>query len=48
MAKRNWKIVTNDLTLLFFGIQDARMPVPKFVYAVLILRGLLSLWMITC
>jgi len=23
MAERNWKLVTNDLTLLFFGIQDA-------------------------
>jgi len=23
MAKRGWKLVTNDLTLLFFGIQDA-------------------------
>jgi len=23
MARRGWKLVTNDLTLLFFGIQDA-------------------------
>jgi len=23
MAKRNWKLVTNDLTLMLFGIQDA-------------------------
>jgi FMN reductase (NADPH) len=23
MAKRNWKLVANDLTLLFFGIEDA-------------------------
>jgi nitroreductase len=33
MAKRNWKIVTNDLTLLFFGIQDAALMAENMVTA---------------
>jgi nitroreductase len=33
MAKRNWKIVTNDLTLLFFGIQDATLMAENMVIA---------------
>jgi len=33
MAKRNWKIVTNDLTLLFFGIQDAALMAENMVIA---------------
>jgi nitroreductase len=33
MAKRNWKIVTNDLTLLFFGIQDAAYMAENIVIA---------------
>jgi len=33
MAKRNWKIVTNDLTLLFFGIQDASLMAGNMVVA---------------
>jgi len=33
MAKRNWKIVTNDLTLLFFGIQDASLMAENMVVA---------------
>jgi FMN reductase (NADPH) len=33
MAKRNWKIVTNDLTLLFFGIQDAAYMAENMVVA---------------
>jgi hypothetical protein len=33
MAKRNWKIVTNDLTLLFFGIQDAALMAENMVVA---------------
>ena len=33
MAKRNWKLVTNDLTLLFFGIQDAALMAENMVVA---------------
>src|SRR5512136_895804 len=33
MAKRNWKIVTNDLSLLFFGIQDAALMAENMVIA---------------
>lgn len=33
MAKRNWKIVTNDLALLFFGIQDAVLMAENMVVA---------------
>jgi nitroreductase len=33
MAKRNWKIVSNDLTLLFFGIQDAALIAENMVVA---------------
>jgi len=33
MQKRNWKIVTNDLTLLFFGIQDAALMAENMVVA---------------
>jgi len=33
MAKRKWKIVTNDLTLLFFGIQDAAYMAENMVVA---------------
>jgi nitroreductase len=33
MAKRNWKLVTNDLTLLFFGIQDASLMAENMVVA---------------
>jgi len=33
MAKRNWKIVTNDLTLLLFGIQDAAYMAENMVIA---------------
>jgi len=33
MAKRNWKLVTNDLTLLFFGIQDAAYMAENMVVA---------------
>lgn len=33
MAKRNWKIATNDLTLLFFGIQDAALMAENMVVA---------------
>jgi nitroreductase len=33
MAKRNWKKVTNDLTLLFFGIQDAAYMAENMVVA---------------
>lgn len=33
MAKRNWKIVTNDLTLLLFGIQDAALMAENMVVA---------------
>jgi len=33
MEKRNWKIVTNDLTLLFFGIQDAAYMAENMVIA---------------
>jgi len=33
MAKRNWKIVSNDLTLLFFGIQDAALMAENMVVA---------------
>ena len=31
MAKRKWKLVTNDLTLLFFGIQDAALMAENMV-----------------
>jgi nitroreductase len=33
MAERNWKKVTNDLTLLFFGIQDAALMAENMVIA---------------
>jgi len=33
MAKRGWKIVTNDLTLLLFGIQDAALMAENMVVA---------------
>jgi FMN reductase (NADPH) len=33
MAKRNWKLATNDLTLLFFGIQDAAYMAENMVVA---------------
>jgi nitroreductase len=33
MVKRNWKIATNDLTLLFFGIQDAAYMAQNMVIA---------------
>jgi len=33
MAKRKWKPVTNDLTLLFFGIQDAALMAENMVVA---------------
>jgi len=33
MAKRGWKMVTNDLTLLFFGIQDASLMAENMVIA---------------
>ena len=33
MAKRGWKLVTNDLTLLFFGIQDASLMAENMVIA---------------
>jgi nitroreductase len=33
MAKRNWKLVTNDLTLLLFGIEDALLMAQNLVFA---------------
>ena len=33
MARRNWKLVTNDLTLLLFGIQDAALMAENMVIA---------------
>jgi len=33
MAKRGWKMVTNDLSLLFFGIQDAALMAENMVMA---------------
>jgi len=33
MAKRNWKLATNDLTLLLFGIQDAALMAENMVIA---------------
>lgn len=33
MAKRGWRLVTNDLTLLFFGIQDAVLMAENMVIA---------------
>jgi nitroreductase len=33
MARRGWKLVTNDLTLLFFGIQDAAYMAENMVIA---------------
>jgi len=33
MAKRNWKPLTNDLTLMFFGIQDASLMAENMVIA---------------
>ena len=33
MAKRGWKMVTNDLVLLFFGIQDAALMAENMVIA---------------
>jgi len=33
MAKRSWNLVTNDLTLLFFGIQDAALMAENMVTA---------------
>lgn len=33
MAKRNWQVVSNDLTLLLFGIQDATLMAENMVMA---------------
>jgi len=33
MEKRNWKLITSDLTLLFFGIQDAALMAENMVVA---------------
>jgi nitroreductase len=33
MAKRNWKLVSNDLTLLFYGIQDSALMAENMVIA---------------
>jgi nitroreductase len=33
MAKRNWRLLTNDLALLFFGIQDASLMAENMVVA---------------
>lgn len=33
MARRGWKMVTNDLTLLFFGIEDASLMAENMVIA---------------
>lgn len=33
MGKRNWKMVTNDLSMLFFGIQDASLMAENLVIA---------------
>jgi len=33
MARRNWQMVTNDLSLLFFGIQDAALMAENMVIA---------------
>ncbi len=33
MAKRGWKMVTNDLSILFFGIQDASLMAENMVIA---------------
>jgi nitroreductase len=33
MTKRKWKLITNDLTLLFFGIQDAALMAENMVVA---------------
>ncbi len=33
MEKRNWKLVTNDLTLLLFGVQDAALMAENMVIA---------------
>lgn len=33
MARRGWKMVTNDLTLLFFGIEDASLMAENMVVA---------------
>jgi FMN reductase (NADPH) len=33
MAKRNWRVVTNDLSLLLFGIQDASLMAENMVIA---------------
>jgi len=33
MARRNWKLVTNDLALLFFGFQDASLMAENMVIA---------------
>ncbi|MCL7452935.1 MAG: nitroreductase family protein [Anaerolineae bacterium] len=33
MARRNWQMVTNDLSLLFFGIQDAALLAENMVIA---------------
>jgi len=33
MAKRNWRLITNDLTLLMFGIQDAALMGENMVIA---------------
>ncbi len=33
MAKRSWKLISNDLTLLFFGIQDAALMAENMVVA---------------
>jgi len=33
MAERNWKLVANDLSLLFFGIQDASLMAENMVVA---------------
>ncbi|TET62220.1 hypothetical protein E3J49_08610, partial [Candidatus Bathyarchaeota archaeon] len=33
MSKRNWKLVTNDLTLMLFGVQDAALMAENMVIA---------------
>jgi len=33
MARRNWKLITNDLTLMLFGIQDAALMAENMVIA---------------
>jgi len=33
MARRDWKLATNDLSILFFGIQDAALMAENMVIA---------------